>query len=201
LIGGQSHREGEALANTVSNVKGNRGSSTGRGFDCFHPMRNIEKTACALIPAGREADDEGGGQMMSLLDELLAVENQRCEAWLARNREALGSVLDDDFAEINYFGRLSKTDVLDDLFARLQLQNFVISEPRVHGIPESPILSYSCFERILVDGAHFEGRFHVASHFVRRGSIWKILLWQITPLAESATKSATEMAGASQIES
>jgi hypothetical protein len=83
--------------------------------------------------------------------------------------------------EINYFGRLSKSDILDDLFARLCLKDFIISDPRLHGTPESPILTYACFERLAVDGVEIEGQFHVASHFVRRGSDWKILLWQITP--------------------
>lgn len=118
---------------------------------------------------------------MTLLETLVAIEEQRRDAWLSRNRERLASLLDDAFVEINYFGRLSKTDIVDDLFPRLLLNEFVIEDPRIHGAPESPILSYSCFERLSIDGQEVEGKFHVASHFIRRGPDWKILLWQITP--------------------
>jgi hypothetical protein len=118
---------------------------------------------------------------MDLLEVLIAIEKRRCEAWLSRRKEDLAVLLDEAFVEINYFGRLSKEDVLEDLFERLHLRKFEMKDARLHGNPESPILSYSCFESIVVDGRQVDGEFHVASHFIRKGADWKILLWQITP--------------------
>lgn len=118
---------------------------------------------------------------MNLLDILVALEEQRRDAWLSRDKMALASLLDDDFLEINYFGRLSKYQILYNLFDRLYLKEFSLKNPLLHGTPQSPIVSYSCFEYLLVDGADIQGDFHVASHFIERSSGWKILLWQITP--------------------
>jgi len=118
---------------------------------------------------------------MNLLETLVAIEKQRREAWLARNKTDLALLLDEDFIEINYFGRLSKKEILDDLFERIYLKEFTIERPSLHGPPNSPIITYSCFERLLVDGNDVQGDFNVASHFIRRDAQWKILLWQITP--------------------
>lgn len=124
---------------------------------------------------------------MDLLERLLAVEARRRDAWLRRDRRALADVLDEDFVEINSFGRLTKRQLLDDLFDRLILKEFLIEAPRLHRAGASPILSYACFERLDVDARAISGRFHVASHYTRRGAAWKILLWQITPAAETAS--------------
>ena len=118
---------------------------------------------------------------MNLLDVLVSIEKKRREAWLSRSKADLAFLLDEEFLEINYFGRLSKMEILDDLFERLHLKEFSIDRPILHGTSASPILSYSCFERLLVDGNDIQGEFNVASHFIRRGDQWKILLWQITP--------------------
>jgi hypothetical protein len=118
---------------------------------------------------------------MELLETLLKVEQQRRDAWLHRDKAALAVLLDEEFVEINYFGRLSKCDLLNDLFDRLHLHEFTIEQPRLHGPAESPVLTYFCFERLSVDENSVEGHFHIASHFLRREGGWKILLWQITP--------------------
>lgn len=118
---------------------------------------------------------------MNLLEHLLAVEIKRRDAWLTRDKKALSLLLDENFVEINYFGRLSKRDLLDDLFERLRLDEFTIEHPSIHGPSTSPILTYFCFERLHIDGTPVEGHFHVASHFIRREMEWKILAWQITP--------------------
>lgn len=119
--------------------------------------------------------------MMNLLDTLIAIEMQRRDAWLSRDKMALASLLDEDFLEINYFGRLSKHQILHDLFDRLHLKEFSLKNPSLHGTPHSPIVSYFCFEHLQVDGTDIQGHFHVASHFIERSSGWKILFWQITP--------------------
>lgn len=117
----------------------------------------------------------------NLLETLLSIEKQRRNAWMARDKEALVELLDEDFFEINYFGRLSKSQILDGLFERLRLKEFTLETPMLHGVSQSPILTYFCFERLTVDGQEVEGHFQVASHFIKRHSDWKILLWQITP--------------------
>ena len=118
---------------------------------------------------------------MSLLETLVGIELQRRDAWLARDKAALAALLDGDFVEINDFGRLSKAQLLDDLFDRLHLVEFSLESPLLHGAPEAPILSYACFEHLVVDGHEVQGRFHVASHFRDQGAGWRILCWQITP--------------------
>lgn len=122
---------------------------------------------------------------MPLLETLLVLETRRRDAWFARDKETLASLLDEEFYEINYFGRLSKYQLLNDLFERLLLQEFTLEDAMVHGTEASPILTYACFERLTIDGAEVAGRFRVASHFVQRAAAWKILLWQITPVRDS----------------
>ena len=129
---------------------------------------------------------------MNLIDTLVEIEKRRRDAWLSRNKTDLACLLDVDFFEINYFGRLSKNEILDKLFDRLYLKDFTASSPTLHGTPTSPILTYFCFERLLVDGNEIQGEFSVASHFIRRNDQWKILLWQITP------RMTTEQDGAEQ---
>ncbi len=129
---------------------------------------------------------------VNLLDTLVAIEKQRRDAWLSRNKADLALLLDEDFLEINYFGRLSKNEILENLFERLYLKEFILASPTLHGTSASPIISYSCFERLLVDGNEIQGDFSVASHFIRSNDQWKILLWQITP------RMATEPGGAGQ---
>lgn len=126
---------------------------------------------------------------MDLLETLLAIERRRRDAWINRDRGALAALLDEGFMEINYLGRLSKAEVLDQLFNRVQLKDFTITRPSLCGGEEFPILTYACFEQLLIDGNPVEGHFHVASHFFRRGSDWKILLWQITPWMNAPVKS------------
>ena len=102
----------------------------------------------------------------------MAVEERRRDAWLLRDKKGLATVLDEDFVEINYFGRLSKSDVLENLFERLRLNEFLIENPRLHGTADASILSYFCREKLTVNDTVVEGKFYVASHFVRKNGDW-----------------------------
>ena len=118
---------------------------------------------------------------MNLLESLIVIETARRDAWLSRDKEKLAALLDEDFLEINYFGRLSKAELLGEFFDRLLLKSFTIEDPDLRGTPDAPILIYTCRECLSVEGNEIQGTFSVSSHFVRRDSDWKILLWQITP--------------------
>jgi hypothetical protein len=113
---------------------------------------------------------------------LLAHEQARARAWIGKNRQALEILLAPDFIEINALGRLSRAEVLGQLFSSLTLQDFAIEQPELLLTgTQSAILTYRCREDLTVNGEQITGTFHVAAHYVRRKNKWLLLLWQITP--------------------
>lgn len=114
--------------------------------------------------------------------QLVALETARTRAWLDRDKDGLAALLDDDFVEINYFGRLTRQQILDDLFPRLRL---VALEPADYALMPAgegaALLTYRCAETIEVDGQTISGTFHVGALYVRRARGWRLLTWQITP--------------------
>jgi hypothetical protein len=120
-----------------------------------------------------------------LRDRLIGLEAARTQAWLDRDPAALAALLDDDFMEINYFGRLSKRQLLDELFPRLTLVALEADGHRLMALDEdAAILSYGCSETIRLDGAEIFGRFTIAALWRRKSTEWRLLLWQITPATE-----------------
>ncbi|MHB8896764.1 MAG: DUF4440 domain-containing protein [Candidatus Geothermincolia bacterium] len=113
---------------------------------------------------------------------LIELEERRRDAWLDRDRQALADLMADDFMEVNYFGRLSRDEVLDDLFPDLTLVNFNMEGfEYAQADPDVAILTYRCFEKISYQGSEVNGDFHVAATYARREGRWQLLLWQITP--------------------
>ena len=53
---------------------------------------------------------------MPRIEEIAELERKRADAWIRRDKDALAQLLDDEYLEINIFGRFSKRQVLDDLF-------------------------------------------------------------------------------------
>jgi Domain of unknown function (DUF4440) len=116
------------------------------------------------------------------LEELVDLETARTRSWLERDKERLAALLDADFVEINYFGRLTRHEILDDLFARLRL---VALEPSDYLLlpagRDAAMLTYRCDETIAIDGRTMSGSFHVGALYVRQGGAWRLRSWQITP--------------------
>lgn len=116
------------------------------------------------------------------LRQLIRLETARTNAWLERDKERLAALLDPDFVEINYFGRLTRQDILEDLFPRLRLLKLEARDYRLLPAgPEAAMLTYRCDETIAVDGQTISGRFHIGALYVRRDGRWRLRSWQITP--------------------
>ena len=115
---------------------------------------------------------------------LLAREHARVDAWQRKNRQALGALFDDNFTEINALGRFSKKEVLNVLLEAVTLHDFSIDKPRLLMIgSDTVILTYLCTETITVRGGEREEiPAHVTALYVMNDKIWKLLLWQITPV-------------------
>jgi len=117
-----------------------------------------------------------------LLQTLITLEELRRDAWLKRDAKELRDLMAEDFMEINYFGRLTKADILDDLFLKLTLDRFTMEDFRVlTACDDAATLTYHTFEKITYEGSEVTGDFHVAATYARREGRWLLLLWQITP--------------------
>ena len=113
---------------------------------------------------------------------LLAHEKARARAWKEKNSRALEVLLAPDYLEITMLGRFSKKDVLISLLPSLDLQEFIISDPKlVVASSDAAILVYRCIEDLTVRGQRITGTFSVAAHYARRENKWLLLVWQITP--------------------
>lgn len=118
----------------------------------------------------------------AVLRQLVGLETARTNAWLERDKERLAALLDPDFVEINYFGRLNRQDILEDLFSRLTLVTLEASDYRLLPAgPEAAMLTYRCTETIAVDGQTISGSFHIGALYTRRHGTWRLRSWQITP--------------------
>ena len=115
---------------------------------------------------------------------LLAREHARVDAWQRKNKQALGALFDDNFTEINALGRFSKKEVLNVLLEAVTLHEFSIDKPRLLMIgSDTVILTYLCSETITVSGREREEiPAHVTALYVMKDKLWKLLLWQITPV-------------------
>jgi hypothetical protein len=117
---------------------------------------------------------------------LLVLEHARADAWLRRDGQALESLLALDFLEINYFGRLSKSDLLVRFFPRMVLHTFTIEDPVLFPIGGGTAsLTYQCYEELTVDGRKMKGTFYVSALYRWNGKQWKLALWQSTPFIGS----------------
>jgi Domain of unknown function (DUF4440) len=121
-----------------------------------------------------------------LLARLIELENQRAEGWLKRDLEILAGLMDEDFIEINYFGRLTRTQILEELFPTLKLEKFDMEDFKLLASDDSlAILSYKVDEELTYKGNKVSGIFHVTAVYRYKNYKWALLIWQITPFMEN----------------
>ena len=117
-----------------------------------------------------------------LTEQLTELERTRARAWIERDPEMLSGLLDEDFVEINYFGRLTRGDILNGLFQSLVLKKFDMDGFRLLASSASlAILSYRADEEISYKGNDIAGAFHVTAVYRKNGDKWLLLVWQLTP--------------------
>lgn len=120
-----------------------------------------------------------------LLNRLIELENQRAEGWLKHDKELLASLMDEDFIEINYFGRLTRAQILEELFPNLTLEKFDMDDFKLLASGGSfAILSYKVAEALIYKGNPVSGVFHVTAVYKNKGENWSLHIWQITPFME-----------------
>lgn len=118
----------------------------------------------------------------TLTDLLTGLERTRARAWLERDPGLLAGILDENFIEINYFGRLTRDEILNGLLPRLVLKKFDMDGFRLLASSDSlAILSYKAEEEITYKGNDIAGTFHVTAVYRKSGDKWLLLVWQITP--------------------
>jgi hypothetical protein len=114
---------------------------------------------------------------------LMKLEEERKAAWFERNKEALSELLADDYCEVNFYGRLNKDEVIQDLFPHLELLTFDMSYFKLLSAGEdTAILTYQCRGTFNYKGKELSGDFHVSAVYEKLDEDWKLLLWQITPI-------------------
>ncbi len=114
---------------------------------------------------------------------LIAREHARADAWMRKNKQALDALFDDCYTEINMLGRFTKKEVLNVLLEGITLHSFSISKPKlVVAGGDITAFTYRCDETLTMGGNMQDVAALVSALYVRHGSLWKLLLWQITPL-------------------
>lgn len=98
--------------------------------------------AMATVVAGDEnAAAKAPGK---LLETLSAQEKQLYEAWKKRDVDTVQKALPEDYLEINsFFGRMNKTQVLQDLFPHFFVSSYSLEDIRVtQPTPDTALLTY-----------------------------------------------------------
>jgi hypothetical protein len=117
----------------------------------------------------------------TILSELIKLEESNRDAWLNQDIQVLQDLLADDFMEIDDSGRMSKDDLLGNLFPKLTLITYNMEDYEVIiACADTATLTYRVFEKATVEGNEFQGDFHVAATFTKRDGRWRLLLWQST---------------------
>ncbi|NLD57815.1 MAG: nuclear transport factor 2 family protein [Methanomicrobiales archaeon] len=130
--------------------------------------------------------EDAGTDPTQLKNLLLVLEHARADAWFRRDRQALEALLAPDFIEINYFGRLSRDDLLQRCFPHMVLHTYTIEDPVLHRFgSETAALIYQCYEELTVDGRKMKGTYSVSALYCWDGKRWKLTLWQVTPLKKT----------------
>ncbi len=119
----------------------------------------------------------------ALLETLVAREKVRREAWLNHDAEALRGLLTDDYVEVNLLGRLSREQVLEEIFPYLEMKEYEMSDFRLaRAGTGAAAITYHCRERVSFKGEpDITGDFHVSAVYTQEDSEWRLLLWSITP--------------------
>jgi len=117
------------------------------------------------------------------LDKAIELEKGRNNAWLIHDQRALSNILHDDYLETNIFGRFNKKQVVYDLFPKVQMLKYDMTEGKVLDTgADSCTLNYRVSEQLKSDGQVLSFDCYVTSIYKREGDRWLLLLWQITPL-------------------
>jgi hypothetical protein len=128
------------------------------------------------------------GPDVQLEKTLIAREHARADAWMRKNRQALDVLLDDRYMEINVLGRFTKKEVLNVLLDGITLHSFSISKPDLLAVAgDVTAVTYRCDETLTIGGIVQDVAAMVTALYTRHGSLWKLLLWQITPLTGCRT--------------
>lgn len=119
----------------------------------------------------------------ALLETLIAKEEIRRNAWLDHDMEALRDLLTDDYVEVNVLGRLSRDQILEDIFPHLEIKEYEMSDFRLaRAGTGAAAITYHCGERVSFKGEpDITGDFHVSAVYTRVDDDWHLLLWSITP--------------------
>ncbi len=114
----------------------------------------------------------------------MKLEQERKAAWLERDEAALSDLLVDNFCEVNFFGRLNKEEVIQDVLTQLEILRFDMSIFKLISADEdTAILTYQCQGKFNYNGRELSGDFHVSAVYEKFNDDWKLFLWQITPLS------------------
>jgi len=109
----------------------------------------------------------------------------RAQGWFKHDKDMLTGLMDEDFIEINYFGRLNRTELLTGLFPNLILEKFDMDDFKLLASEDNlAILSYKVDEKLVFKGNEVEGVFHVTAVYRNNGEKWLLLIWQITPFMQ-----------------
>jgi hypothetical protein len=123
------------------------------------------------------------GHDVQLEKVIIAREHARADAWMRKNRQALDALLDDGYTEINTLGRFTKKEVLNTLVEGITLHSFSVSKPKLVDVADDvAALTYRCDETFTMGGDVQDVAAMVTALYIRHGTLWKLLLWQITPL-------------------
>ncbi len=122
---------------------------------------------------------------MQLLDKMIQLEKERADAWMTRDKNAIRNLLHDDSLEINIYGRFSKQQIMDELFPRVEMLKFRMSDHRLIDTgTESCGINYRVDEEIRSGGEVLSFRCIVTAIYKQEGDRWLLLLWHITPLKD-----------------
>ncbi len=119
-----------------------------------------------------------------LLETLLAQERQFYEAWKKRDFDTVEKMLPEDYVEVNsFFGRMNKTQVLQDLCPHLLVSHYALEDARViQPTQDTALLTY----RLTFAGKFKEqdssGKSLSASLYVYRKKQWVLVFAQMTAL-------------------
>lgn len=113
---------------------------------------------------------------------LLAREHARADAWMRKDKKALGALLAPDFVEVNTLGRFSRSDILERLFPALTLNEFIIESAQLQTSGDkAAVLSYNCREVYTMSSGRMEGRFHVTATYRLYDNQYRLSAWEIRP--------------------
>ena len=118
---------------------------------------------------------------MGLKTFLIKKEEERKDAWIKKDAESFLNLLDDDFHDVNIFGCLDKDFIIKNLFYKLELLEFDMSNFQLVKSGDTAIVIYQCYEKFVFK-EELTGYFSVSATYKKVYDDWKLLLWQITPL-------------------